>query len=162
MELARLKGSTLMNRFGVQDLLLKCIPTLDSSPIDLHLHGSKSQELLNIAAKKLFGNVDLCSKWNYRHPRLQYMESGNFMELDIFIESMNLAFEYQGKQHYQVDIYFGKENLFMRDEQKRISCRMHNISLIRIPYYLNNIEELLQYLKLEISKERPDLANCMI
>jgi hypothetical protein len=32
---------------------------------------------------------------NYKHPKLIYQDSGREMELDVFIPSLNLAFEYQ-------------------------------------------------------------------
>jgi hypothetical protein len=39
--------------------------------------------------------------FNYRHPSLFYRKSGKFMELDVFVPSLNIAFEYQGLQHFE-------------------------------------------------------------
>ena len=56
--------------------------------------------------------------------------------MDIFIPSKQLAFEYQGEQHYY-DIY-ALGNLWSqksKDEEKRIACKDKGITLIEIPYW---------------------------
>ena len=60
------------------------------------------------------------------------------IEIDIFLPKENLAFEYQGQQHYY-DIYslgnlwFQKE----RDREKKRICENLGIILIEIPYWWN-------------------------
>ena len=47
------------------------------------------------------------------------------MELDVYIEDLKLAFEYQGQQHYTPIYAFGT-NLYeqqSRDEEKRRACK---------------------------------------
>ena len=74
---------------------------------------------------------------NYRHPLLRY-ESGLPMELDIFLPKEQLAFEYQGEQHFH-DLYcMGSSwQQKQRDEEKRIACREKEITLIEVPYWWN-------------------------
>jgi hypothetical protein len=36
---------------------------------------------------------------NYKHPELSYLNTHRNMELDIYIPSLQLAFEYQGNRH---------------------------------------------------------------
>lgn len=38
---------------------------------------------------------------NYRHPDLLHPDSGTVMELDVYVPIYHLAFEFQGKQHYE-------------------------------------------------------------
>lgn len=79
---------------------------------------------------------------NYRHPQLTH-PSGNLMELDIYVPSLRLAFEYQGSQHYSNNrnrkhehegFRFTKYRA-QRDEEKRAACSALGISLIEIPYW---------------------------
>ena len=67
------------------------------------------------------------------------------MELDVFIPSLSLAFEYQGKQHYQeVGVFNPSRTYQQRDEEKRILCASNNIKLIEVPYWWNRTQESLR------------------
>ncbi len=44
---------------------------------------------------------------DYYHPSLVYKATNRPMQFDIFLPSLQLAFEYQGIQHYQDLYYFG-------------------------------------------------------
>ena len=50
------------------------------------------------------------------------------MELDIWLPELNLAFEYQGEQHYSDDV------ISRRDREKRSACKEAGIRLIEVPY----------------------------
>ena len=78
------------------------------------------------------------------------------MELDIYIPSCKLAFEYQGKQHYE-DIYsFGEQKWTLeRDLDKQIGCSNLGITLITIPYWWDGSKESLIS---TIRQYRPDLV----
>lgn len=69
------------------------------------------------------------------HHRPHWLEG---LELDIFVPQENLAFEYQGQQHYYaVDTWGGKkalEKLRLRDKKKVNLCKRNKIKLIRIKY----------------------------
>lgn len=58
--------------------------------------------------------------------------------LDIFIPSVNVGIEYQGKQHYEPVEFFGGIERFLegqaRDEKKRALCKEHGVTLIEWPY----------------------------
>ncbi len=59
------------------------------------------------------------------------------LELDGYCKSLNMAFEYNGEQHYIKLKHIKQkhfESLQNRDVRKRILCRKMGISLIAIPY----------------------------
>lgn len=79
------------------------------------------------------------------------------MELDIYIPAFNLAFEYQGKQHYgQEFLHVSSKNIFKKDEEKRIACQNEGITLIAIPFWWNQKKESLIA---TIKKYRPELIE---
>eukprot|EP01127_Copromyxa_protea_P011527 TRINITY_DN2901_c0_g2_i3.p1 TRINITY_DN2901_c0_g2~~TRINITY_DN2901_c0_g2_i3.p1 ORF type:complete len:393 (-),score=41.56 TRINITY_DN2901_c0_g2_i3:26-1204(-) len=60
---------------------------------------------------------------DHKHPDLKFRNSGRKMELDIFLPEMNLAFEYQGHQHFHSSKKFGSvDTRRVRDEEKRKAC----------------------------------------
>lgn len=80
----------------------------------------------------------------YKFPkkRLKIMEK---LELDGYCEDIDLAFEYNGLQHYEFIPYFHKEeSKFIeqqeRDRRKRELCDKNGICLIEIPYKYNHIK----------------------
>jgi len=64
---------------------------------------------------------------------------GSNLELDGFNEELAIAFEHQGKQHYEyIPFFHRKPSNFkkqqMRDAEKRRLCNRHKVTLIEIPY----------------------------
>jgi len=63
----------------------------------------------------------------------------NKLELDFFIKKLNLAFEYDGEQHFDRELC---ENVFKsdfdalqhRDKKKDTLCKIKNIDLIRVKF----------------------------
>lgn len=79
--------------------------------------------------------------------------TGHNLELDCYNKELNLAVEYNGRQHYEYTPYFHKnkeafQNQRYRDELKKIWCKDRGIQLIIVPYTEKNIE---QYLSRELS-----------
>lgn len=71
------------------------------------------------------------------------------LPFDFYIPSKNMCIEYDGKQHYEINTYFGGYESFIdtkiRDTIKNIYCRENNIKLLRITYKdFNNIEKILE------------------
>ena len=114
-----------------------------------------SQYLLenNIGSKFMSEYVLYCSiKKSFpghmvrRHAKFQWLGR---QHLDIFIEELNIAIEYQGGQHDRPVDFFGGENAFLKikenDSRKNKLCRKHGIKLIEVrPSYdlLQVISEL--------------------
>lgn len=71
--------------------------------------------------------------------------------LDVFIPSKKIAFEYQGKQHYEPVEFFGGEeslkNMIRLDKRKRGKCKKNKVHLIEWKYTENiDYDELINKL----------------
>lgn len=73
----------------------------------------------------------------------------HYFYFDFFINNQYLI-EYDGIQHYQQTGWEDLEKIKQRDSIKNKYCKDKNISLIRIPYFINDIT--LQDLQLETSQ----------
>ena len=75
------------------------------------------------------------------------------LEIDIFVPSLNLAIEYQGRQHYEAIDFFGGEKGFEKrlilDEKKRKLLKEFNINLLEWKY---TVEMTKQRVKKEIDR----------
>ncbi|WP_282122432.1 hypothetical protein [Algibacter mikhailovii] len=67
--------------------------------------------------------------------------------IDIFIEELKIAIEYNGLQHYQPVAYFGGkigfEDTIKRDKVKKSKCKKNGIQLIEVRYD----EDLYEFIK---------------
>eukprot|EP01114_Cavostelium_apophysatum_P014087 TRINITY_DN3560_c0_g1_i1.p1 TRINITY_DN3560_c0_g1~~TRINITY_DN3560_c0_g1_i1.p1 ORF type:complete len:697 (-),score=96.12 TRINITY_DN3560_c0_g1_i1:32-2122(-) len=110
---------------------------------------SKHQELLFSAIQEIFQGNDI--HFNYQHPTLKFPLSGKHIQLDIYVPKMEIAFEYQGEQHF---VGKNREGQRARDAQKRQICEANGITLIEVPYWWNGTVEALVG---TIRKVRPDI-----
>ena len=82
------------------------------------------------------------------------------LELDGFNESLNIAFEYNGKQHYEFNKRFHNndpeefEQQKARDKKKNAICQKRGLNLIIVPYQYDfrNPEEMRDFIFNEIWK----------
>ena len=84
--------------------------------------------------------------------------TGANLELDIYNESLKLAIEYNGRQHYDYVPFFHKnyehfQTQKYRDEIKKMLCKQNGIHLIEIRYD-STPTEIATIIKLEAEKYR--------
>jgi len=78
------------------------------------------------------------------------------LELDCFDESLKLAVEYNGRQHYDFIPYFHKNNdRFLnqkyRDDMKRRICKEMDITLIEVPFTVE-VKDIEEFIRSELRK----------
>ena len=83
--------------------------------------------------------------------------------IDIFIPSLSIGIEYQGKQHYEaIDFFGGEERLeeqFKRDSKKKELCRENNIILVEWGYYEDINKDVLEQKLKKINASTETLKN---
>ena len=81
-----------------------------------------------------------------RHFRPEWLKG---LELDVFIEELNIAFEYQGIQHFKaVEHWGGKDSLIdlkKRDKRKARLAKNHGITLVYINYDEPLFEDFIRF-----------------
>lgn len=94
---------------------------------------------------------------DYKHPNLVFADTGKNIELDIYLPSLALAFEYQGEYHFFPSFRFDPDQtVHVRDTLKKKLCEGAGITLIPIPFWWDISRESLIA---EISKRRKDLQE---
>jgi len=79
-------------------------------------------------------------------------QTGYLLELDGYCEELLLAFEFQGKQHYEFIPYFHNndyekfERQQYRDDIKKSYCKQYGITLLEIPYTMNTDKKKLDFI----------------
>ena len=94
-----------------------------------------NEELVLKLTKKLYKDYTIIYQYK---PFFLHSSFGGQMSYDIFIQELNVAIEYQGKQHFEPVYFFGGEDSFekvkIRDEEKRKLSAEHGIKLVYINF----------------------------
>ena len=91
----------------------------------------KSEEVTRTVFEQLLGR-----RFPKKRPRWLRNSRGRQMELDGYCEELGVAFEYQGRQHYEELTHF-EGNLAQRieDDQRKVElCRENDVTLMAISY----------------------------
>lgn len=143
VQILKLGGSTLLSKFSLNTIIQMACPDV----INLQKEQKRSnQRWLFIQIEKLYPKEEIIE--DYFHEEMTRI-SGAPIQLDIFIINKNLAFEYQGIQHYtDMPERFSSLELYQyRDSEKKRICKEVGISLIIIPYWwdqtLEGLNELI-------------------
>jgi len=117
-----------------------------------------SERLCRDALEKLFG-----LPFKKQRPKwLVNPQTKRPLELDGYNESLKLAFEYQGQQHYKIVHSFKMDNdilnaVLYRDEIKKTICKSNGIQILEIPYTIH-ASNILEWISDEIITN-PDFKN---
>ena len=121
----------------------------------------RSERICRIIFQKIF-KKKFPSVW----PNWLRNSDGNIMELDGYCKSLNLAFEYQGEQHFSLDTYYIKDNAKLDrrkklDKQKKRICTKKGITLIDIMPFKHNhdIIKIIEYLQKQFVKNGIDYPS---
>ena len=100
----------------------------------------KSEELMFDCVKKVFNKREVIHQY-----RPYFLNQQSY---DVFVCGVNVAFEYQGKQHFEpINIFGGEENFKKqqeRDKNKKKLSEKNNITLIYINYWEDVTVELIK------------------
>lgn len=104
-----------------------------------------SEELVYKITKKLYNKFAVI----YQHrPFFLRSSYGGQMSYDIFISGLNIAIEYQGKQHFEPVDFFGGEDSFVklqqRDKEKMELSKQNGIKLVYINYWEEITPQLIK------------------
>jgi hypothetical protein len=134
-QVRNLYGNTLLKMYGgLIKLLAAVYPNhpWESTMFKGPSSDSKSQRHLFHAIQTLMPGAEVL--YNYTHPNLTYSKSSLNMELDVFVPSHSLGFEFQGSQHYSFHFFFGNAtSQQLRDSEKKKCCEKSGITLIEVP-----------------------------
>lgn len=120
--------------------------------------GNKSEEIARVTFRQIFGG-------NFRKARPDWLRNsrGYRMELDGYEENLHLAFEYQGRQHFEhVGMFSSAEKLEQRvidDQLKSQLCSENGVTLIQLTWNMN-YEEFPNAIRNQLLETRPGLISC--
>lgn len=105
---------------------------------------SKGEQKCRETLERLFGKQFPTKRPSF----LRNPETGRNLELDCYNEDLELAVEYNGKQHYEYPNSFHKSKhefikQVRRDRYKMKMCDKNGVFLIVVPYYVKNIESYI-------------------
>jgi hypothetical protein len=118
--------------------------------------GNKSEEIARATFRQLFGG-------DFRKARPKWLRNsrGYQMELDGYEEKLRLAFEYQGRQHFEnVGIFSGESQLKQRirdDKTKLNLCKKNGVTLIILSWDMEYID-FPKFIEMQLTKVKPELS----
>ena len=104
-----------------------------------------SEEFLYNTIKNLYKEYEVIYQYK---PYFLQSKKGGQMSYDIFIKNLNIAIEYQGKQHFEPVKFFGGEKSFIetqkRDLLKKQLSLENGVKLVYIYYWEKITEKLIE------------------
>lgn len=119
----------------------------------------KSEELMFECVKKVFSKNEVVHQ---HRPYFLHTRNGQ-MSYDVFVYGENIAFEYQGKQHFEPVEYFGGEEHFeeqrKRDDLKLKLSEENGIILIYVNYWEDITANLIKEKVVDAFKQKGIIKN---
>eukprot|EP01127_Copromyxa_protea_P002960 TRINITY_DN1286_c0_g1_i2.p1 TRINITY_DN1286_c0_g1~~TRINITY_DN1286_c0_g1_i2.p1 ORF type:complete len:431 (+),score=79.85 TRINITY_DN1286_c0_g1_i2:62-1354(+) len=153
--------ATFQNR--VFNLLSFAFPEIKWDAEKFSHRGKKSSERILINCLRLLFPRASTIIQNHLHPDLYWNKDYRKVQLDVWIPDLQLAFEFQGQQHYhELRGAFGdssslKKNI-LRDEAKQKMCDKAAITLVQVPYWwdssLTSLSEIVRETRPDLVEER--------
>jgi hypothetical protein len=145
-DINHLRGSSLLNIITLDELKRTLFPQYFQMENSAVLQGRTSKNQLSVYKylREILHDYFDCHDiiMGIKHPALSYADSKRQMELDIFAGPLNLALEYQGRQHFYFEYQGGSpKSQQKRDEEKKRACSRENITLIQIPFWWQKSRE---------------------
>jgi hypothetical protein len=100
-----------------------------------------------------------CIEENFFHPDMIFETSKRKAQIDAFISSLAIAFEFQGEQHYGAHIYGHTSRSISNDAEKRSFCSKLGVTLIEVPFWWDKSKEQLES---AIARVRPDIIQHVV
>eukprot|EP01114_Cavostelium_apophysatum_P022236 TRINITY_DN7981_c0_g1_i1.p1 TRINITY_DN7981_c0_g1~~TRINITY_DN7981_c0_g1_i1.p1 ORF type:complete len:228 (+),score=38.11 TRINITY_DN7981_c0_g1_i1:3-686(+) len=157
-DILRLGGHRLLNIYGNSLLRALAANYPEYEWTKTSQAKTKSQHRVFELVKEIFPHVeDVFFGYFYRVISNGQPIEKSGVQLDVYIPSLALAFEYQGEYHYQKLARFGNaEQKRALDSQKNDICRDAGITLIEVPYWWDHSKNSLTA---TIQASRPDLIS---
>lgn len=164
-------GNSCLNEYDVLDKYInidtpilfrhkKCGTQFNISPFRF-IYDNKKEYCPVCYYRKSKGEVKIAE--SLTKMQIYYEKEYTFNDLpkkrfDFYVPSLNTCIEFDGKQHFEKNDFFGGEKNFLetqsRDIEKNMYCIKNNITLFRIPYTdINNIDVILTKIFKEKSSE---------
>lgn len=117
---------------------------IDSYTINADKEKKEEQRKISLIKKTIYKNEKQLGEILYQIFPNEFISKHNRkvikgLELDYYLPKLRLAFEYDGEQHFDSELYFklygeGFEEQVKRDKKKNSKCKSFGITLIRIRY----------------------------
>jgi len=110
-----------------------------------------SQRELKLNIATAFPRVEIVEEF-----KASEKENNSKIELDIYLPSLSVAFEYQGNQHYVTDknVLSDLSSYVERDLRKREVCSRRGITLLEVPFWCDRGSSY----STALFSKRPDLS----
>ena len=112
----------------------------DRTLYDITEYKWKSEELMLECIKKVFKKREVIHQY-----RPYFLNQQSY---DVFVCGINVAFEYQGKQHFEpIDIFGGVDNFKKQQERDKIKKKLsdkNNVTLIYVNYWEDVTVDLIK------------------
>jgi hypothetical protein len=107
-----------------------------------------AQRVLFSIVKEIYEGEEVVEEYTHIAPHWPAQK----MQLDVYVPSKKMAFEYQGHQHYHSSHFWGKVgDREVRDQRKIEACIASGIVLVQVPYWWDTSKDHLLEILAEVT-----------